>query len=341
MDLNETHYRHCMLYEFRRGSNATEAVKNICSVYGDVISVRKCQEWFTKFRSDNFDLKDIPRSGRPSELDNDALTSVVESDPRLTSRELAEKFKCDQSTIIRHLHQIGKSNKAGIWVPHQLSHENLLQRISICTSLLAREKSNSFLNRIVTGDEKCVLYVNAERKNQWLSPGQKPIPTPKAGLHPKKVMLSVWWDMEGVVYFELLDMNQGITADIYCEQLDRLKSALTTKRPALINRKGVILQQDNARPHTAKVTRQKVMEFGWEILPHPPYSPDIAPSDYYLFKSLEHFLRGKEFKDKNEIQTSLSDFFLSKPKQLYQNGIESLVKRWHEVIENDGNYVLT
>jgi len=229
MSSDENHLRHCMLFEFNRGLKATEATKNICEVYGEVISVRKCQEWFARFRSGDFDLKDRQRSGRPSVLDNDVLKTMVESDPRLSTRELATKLNTSQSTIDRHLHEINKVNKAGIWVPHQLSADNLLQRISICTSLLARQEVDPFLKRIITGDEKWVLYLNVERKNQWLSPGQTPIPTAKSGLHPKKVMLCVWWDMEGVVYFELLDMNQTITAEVYCEQLDRLKENLTKK----------------------------------------------------------------------------------------------------------------
>lgn len=74
-----------------------------------------------------------------------------------------------------------------------------------------------------------------------------------------------------------------MTSDIYCQQLQSLKQALHTKRPALLNRWGVIFQQDNVRPHNAQKTT-KVEEFGWET---PPYSPDIASSDFYLFKSLQ------------------------------------------------------
>jgi hypothetical protein len=54
--------------------------------------------------------------------------------------------------------------------------------------------------------------------------------------------------------------------------------------PALVNRKRVFLQQDNARPHTAKTALQKVKELeDIELLPHPAFSPDLEPSDYYLF----------------------------------------------------------
>ena len=60
------------------------------------------------------------------------------------------------------------------------------------------------------------------------------------------------------------------------------------KRPELATRKGVIFHQDNTRPHTSLVTRKKLLELGWEMTPHPPYSSDHAPSDYHLFRSLQN-----------------------------------------------------
>ncbi|GFU27077.1 mariner Mos1 transposase [Trichonephila clavipes] len=65
------------------------------------------------------------------------------------------------------------------------------------------------------------------------------------------------------------------------------------KRPALAFRKGIVFHHDNARPHTAMVIQQKLNALGWEVLGHPPYSPDIAPSDYYLFRSLQNYLTRK------------------------------------------------
>ena len=71
----------------------------------------------------------------------------------------------------------------------------------------------------------------------------------ETGLHPKKVMLCVWWDWKGVLYYELLPENQMINSNKYCSQLDQLKVALDEKLPELVNRKHIIFHQDNARPH--------------------------------------------------------------------------------------------
>ena len=113
-------------------------------------------------------------------------------------------------------------------------------------------------------------------------------PHQKAGLHPKKVMLCIWCDWKGVLYYELLPENETINSNKYCSQLDQLKAALDEKHPELVNRKRIIFHQDNARLHVSLITRQILLQLDWEVLIHLPYSPDIAPSDLHLliFQSL-------------------------------------------------------
>ena len=99
-------------------------------------------------------------------------------------------------------------------------------------------------------------------------------------------MLSVWWDFKGIVYFELLPRNQTINLNVYCRQLMKLNKEIKEKRPELATCKDVIFHEDNARPHTSLVTRKKLLNLGWEVMPQPPNSPDVAPSDYHSFRSL-------------------------------------------------------
>jgi hypothetical protein len=94
---------------------------------------------------------------------------------------------------------------------------------------------------------------------------------------------------------ELLRPNKTINSEVYCQQLERVNECLKEKRPHLVNRKGVVFHQGNARPHVSKMMQQKVKELNWEILDHPPYSPDLAPSDYHLFRSLQNHLNNKKF----------------------------------------------
>lgn len=151
---------------------------------------------------------------------------------------------------------------------------------------------------------------------------------------------SVWWDNAGIIYHEFLEPNKTITAALYIQQLTKLNSELIKKRPALVNRKQVLFHQDNARPHTAKTTIEKIKEFNWEIMHHPPYSPDIAPSDYHLFRSLQNYLTGKKFNSADELKDAVSNFFASKSNTFYKQGIGMLPERWQLIIDNEGKYII-
>lgn len=90
-------------------------------------------------------------------------------------------------------------------------------------------------------------------------------------------MLCVWWDQKGIIYWELLEPKQTVTANVYSQQLMSLSLALERKRPLEGKRKReVILLHDNARPHVAKTTQARIESLAWEVLPHPAYSPDLA-----------------------------------------------------------------
>ena len=115
-----------------------------------------------------------------------------------------------------------------------------------------------------------------------------------------------------MVHYELLPTGQTITGDLYSQQLERVQQALRQKEPALVNRKGILFLHDNARPHVARVVRDTIQQLGWETLYHPPYSPDLAATDYHLFHSLDNPLRGKSFTNETDLCQALTNFFASK-----------------------------
>ena len=148
-------------------------------------------------------------------------------------------------------------------------------------------------------------------------------------------MLCVWWDYEGIIHFELLEKNQTVDA---VQQMERVKMAIQEKRPNRLHR--VLLLLDNARPHIAKRTKEAIEGYGWEVLPHPPYSPDLAPTDFHPFRSLSNAMRGVSFNNDAELKTCLDGFFGSKTKDFYRQGIEKLVERWGKVIDTNGEYIV-
>ena len=111
-------------------------------------------------------------------------------------------------------------------------------------------------------------------------------------------MLHLWWDWKGVLYYELLPQNQTINSNKYSSQTDQLKTALNEKCLELVKRKLKIFHQANARPHVSLMTRQKLLQLGWEVLIPLLYSPldfaplDIAPLDFHWFQYLQNSLNG-------------------------------------------------
>ncbi|GFU15562.1 histone-lysine N-methyltransferase SETMAR [Trichonephila clavipes] len=155
----------------------------------------------------------------------------------------------------------------------------MIDRISICKALAKRKEIDPFLKRMVTGDEKCVIYDNSVRKRSRSKRGEAAQTMAKPGLTSRKVLLY-----------------------LYYQQLDRLKLATDQKGSELANRIGVVFHQDNATPHTSIATRQKLWELDWEVLMHPPYSPDLAPNDNHLFLALQNFLRDKKLGSREDCE---------------------------------------
>ena len=131
-----------------------------------------------------------------------------------------------------------------------------------------------------------------------------------------------------------------VTADRYLRQLNELAKKLIEKRP-LIARKHhkVVFHDDNVRPHRAKIVKEKKKSFGWDHLDHPPYSPDIAPSDYYLFRLMQISLADVRFRNAEEVRKWVDEWIASKDEDFFKRGINKLPRRWEEIITNVGQYI--
>ena len=101
----------------------------------------------------------------------------------------------------------------------------------------------------------------------------------------------------------------------------------------------VILLHDNARPHVTKAVKETLEALRWDVLPHAAYSPDCAPSDYYLFRSMAHGLPEQHFQSFGDVEKWVREWIESKDEAFYRRGIRLLPERWAKVIANDGQYI--
>ena len=128
-------------------------------------------------------------------------------------------------------------------------------------------------------NEKSILYDNLQWPAQWLDRKEAPKHFPKPNLHPKKVIVTVWWSPAHMIHFSFLNPSETIISQKYAQQINEMHWKLQCLQLALVNRMGPILH-DNAWLHVAQPTLQKLNELGYKALPHPPYSLDLSPVNY-------------------------------------------------------------
>ncbi len=176
------------------------------------------------------------------------------------------------------------------------------------------------------------------KKRVWTMSGES-VARPKADRFGKRFLLCVWWCTHGMIHFKLLKNDQTVTAEIYCRQMTRVAEKIRRLAVGMSYRDRPVLLLNNAKPHTASQMKSTLVALGFDVLPHPAYSPDISPSDCYLFRSMKHSLREQCFNNRYHIEKWLSDFFESKSQSFYEKGIFSLEDRWKQVFRSGAKYV--
>jgi len=150
-----------------------------------------------------------------------------------------------------------------------------------------------------------------------------------------KVMGTFFWDAEGLILAEFLEPGQTITAARYVQTLHKLRCALRDKHLG----RNIIILHDNARPHAARLTLEAIAKMGWDVLPHPSYSPVLAPSDYHLFGFMKDQLRGQRYETTEAIQKAVRRCLRMAGTEFYRRGIFKLPERWEKCVQRSGDYV--
>ena len=330
------------------GINGNEIYQRLKAVY-HCIARSNVYEWVQKFQSGMTSVKDAPRPGQAHCVVTPVTVAraeeLVKQDRRMALDEIAANLGISHGSTHHIVHEVLGFNKVCVrWIPRLLTKEMKSQRETSAISLMSRfeAEEHAFLSRIVTGDETWVHYHTPESKRASMEWQHKTSPHPKkckivtsAG----KLMLTIFWDMNGVLVTHYQPRGVTVTRDTYSQLLrDELKPAIRTKRRGLL-KKGVLLLHDDARPHTARRTIETITDLGFEVLPHPPYSPDLAPSDFHLFGPLKEALSGRKFHSDDEVQEAVHSWLKGRPKSFFASGIRALVGRWQKCIDKQGDYI--
>lgn len=319
-----------------------------CTLGQSCPSYTMVKKWAAEFKRGRVSIADDPRPGRPTTATNPhnvaIICDMIMKDRRLKVREIADivgiSYERTQNIIVNEL---GFSKVSARWVPKLLSVEQKITRLTIsrdCLDLYEADPQD-FLDRYVTMDETWVHHYTPETKQQskqWVRAGSPPPKKAKAILSANKVMASVFWDAKGVIMVDYLQKGTTINSDYYCELLRRLREELKVKRPGLLTKK-VLFHQDNARVHTSLKSMAEIHNCGFELLPHPPYSPDLAPSDFHLFPNLKKHMGGKKFLTNDEVQAEVDTYFEDLEESFFKSGVLALESRWNKCKDLDGDYV--
>ena len=104
----------------------------------------------------------------------------------------------------------------------------------------------------------------------------------------KRVMVNVWWSAAPLIQYRFLNPRETITSKKHAQQIGEMHWKLQCLQPALVNRKGLILE-DSSRLHVTQLMLQRLNELGYKVLPHLLYSPDVLPANYHFFKNRDNF----------------------------------------------------
>jgi len=177
------------------------------------------------------------------------------------------------------------------WVPKCLNADQKCQRCQSSEQLLEffQRDPGDFLSRLVTMDETWLYHYDPETKQQSMEWQHRGSPHPKTFQVQKsagKVLASIFWDQDGILLIDYLPKGQTINAEYYLSLLVQLKEILKEICCGKVT-KGVLFLHNKAPAHQALATQKKLAYLGFRYLDHPPYSPNLASSDYHLSPGLK------------------------------------------------------
>lgn len=222
--------RAIIFFLWKEGVKSSDIVMRLQGVFGDSAESKSTvYRWVDRFKAGRTSLEDDPRSGRPSSSVTETNIASVENllmeDRRITIREISAKLGVGVRQVHEILHNhLGVNKVSARWVPRLLVPEQKLNRVETCRHLqeLLAVYGDSFWHRLITTDETWVPFFNPETKNQskeWRKPVEGPPVKARAVPSVGKVMITVFWDCEGIILIDYLAKGATINAEYYSKLL--------------------------------------------------------------------------------------------------------------------------
>lgn len=334
------------------GKTATECHESLQTAYGsDSLSRTQIFEWYKRFKEGRESFEDDERSGRPrtslTDSNVEKVREAVRKDRRLGVRALAEQLHLNRESVRRILtEELNMRKVCAKMVPRLLSAEQKECRMNISADILESiEKDPTFLERVITCDETWIFQYDPETKRQSMHWKTKKSPRMKKARMSKsrfKAMLIVFFDIKGVIHIEWVPEGTTVNQYYYIQVLITLRERVRKKRPEMWSENSWILHQGNAPSHNALSVKQFLAKNSITLMEHPPYSPDLAPCDFFLFPKIKSELKGTRYESVDAVKevtarllNSLSENELQHCFQQWKSRLERCRDRGGEYIEGD------
>ncbi len=332
------------------GESAKSTIQKLQSAWQDyALSVSQIRFWFKHFSMDpQRHTKDSAYTGRPvtqrTPRKAQAVQRQLQEDKRKTVRQIAHECGMGKTTAHAIITKDLKLKKlAPKFVTRILSDQQKDVRLRISQDNMRKiEEDPGILARLVATDESWIFTYDPRSKfadMQWTALGE-PCPTKALrGRSRRKTMLILYFDSHGplLCYFH----DEGtMDSDIYIASLKLLREAIRKKRPELWKDKSFILLQDNASPHTSLPTADFLfqVDMAESLWPHPQYSPDLSPCDFWAFPILKSLIRGHRFESLDDVKTTVRRTLKDIPVSEDQDCFDKLLLRYKKCVQAGGNY---
>jgi histone-lysine N-methyltransferase SETMAR len=264
----------------------------------DALAMPTIYKWHARFRDGRTELFDDPRSGRPRRSDlAEAISSMLEERPFLSCKLLARHFRIAKATCSRILREDLALQKFTLrWVPHRLHSTQKQNRVTFSSALLEvlrREQQNNF-DLVITGDESW-FFVHYPNESVWAG-SRDGIPVRiKQTIDTEKCLISVLWSANGI--HSLVDILKGesYNSSFFCSVIvpSLVEDICSGSRRRSL--KGFYVDLDNARPHNSRQSNDCLQSTKARRMPQLAYSPDLTPSDFFLFGFFQETTPGRPF----------------------------------------------
>jgi len=344
--MENEHFRFYIITRTHLDVDPTTIHEELVTAYGvHAVSYSTVQRWAKKACNGEMEIEDIPRPGRPvtetTPENIELIQSLIEEDPHATYDDLEAQTELCRGTIFNIIHEHLQLRKVtSRWVPHKLTLKQKQERVRICRENLAKFQSGSWrTSDIITGDETWVYYRQLGRKASnahWVGKGQSPKTVVRRGKFEPKVLFSIFFKSNGWLWIHAVDRGEKVDGTYYIDNcLEPVIEELKYQRPNSGVR-GMKLLHDNAKPHVASEVKNFLKKEGLNVMPHPPYSPDLSPCDFWLFDYIKRNLQDETNKD--SLFKSITKIVENIPEKEYKKTFERLIERMQLCIENKGEY---